>query len=144
MPFTPSGARVVSGHERACQRDQQDPCECLLPRAERGWCHSVSTFKSLSIAMAKGFYRDRATVFFSFLFPLMFLVVFGLIFRDAGAQKIKIGVVGDGPVITALNQTGALEFERIADLDTAVRKVRDGDLPAMVAEQGPVITLRYA
>src|SRR2546430_962246 len=102
MPFTPSGARVVSGHERACQRDQQDPCECLLPRAERGWCHSVSTFKSLSIAMAKGFYRDRATVFFSFLFPLMFLVVFGLIFRDAGAQKIKIGVVGDGPVITAL------------------------------------------
>jgi ABC-2 type transport system permease protein len=104
----------------------------------------MSTFRSLSVAMAKGFYRDRATVFFSFIFPLMFLVVFGLIFRDAGASKIKIGVVGDGPVISALGQTGALDFERLGDLETAVRKVSNGDLPAMVAEQGNTITLRYA
>src|SRR5205085_183316 len=56
----------------------------------------------------------------------------------------KIGVVGDGPVISALGQTGALDFERLSDIDSAVRKVSNGDLPAMVAEQGNTITVRYA
>jgi ABC-2 type transport system permease protein len=104
----------------------------------------MSTFKSLATAMVKGFYRDKVTLFFTFLFPLMFLVVFGLIFRDAGSEKIKLGVVGDGPVISALNQTGAVEFERFDTVDAAVQKVRDGDLPAMVAEQGDDVLLRFA
>ncbi|HEV2782080.1 MAG TPA: ABC transporter permease [Actinophytocola sp.] len=104
----------------------------------------MTAFKSLSVAMLKGFYRDKVTLFFTFLFPLMFLVVFGLIFRDAGSEPIKIAAVGDGVVLTTLEQTGAVELERLADLDTAVRKVRDGDLPAMVAEQGNTITLRFA
>jgi ABC-2 type transport system permease protein len=104
----------------------------------------VSTFKSLSVAMVKGFYRDKATLFFTFVFPLMFLVVFGLIFRDAGSDKIKLGIVGDGPVIQALNSTGAVEFERYDSVDAAIGKVRDGDLPGMVAERGENITLRFA
>jgi ABC-2 type transport system permease protein len=94
--------------------------------------------------MLKGFYRDKVTLFFTFLFPLMFLIVFGLIFRDAGASKIKIAVVGDGPVISALDQTGAVDLNRFDTQDAAVQKVRDGDLPAMVAEQGDTITLRFA
>lgn len=104
----------------------------------------MTAFRSLSVAMLKGFYRDKATLFFTFVFPLMFLVVFGLIFRDAGSSKIKIGAVGDGPVLVALEQTGALEFERYGDVDGAVAKVKDGDLPAMVAEQGDTVTLRFA
>jgi ABC-2 type transport system permease protein len=104
----------------------------------------MTTFKSLALAMVKGFMRDKVTLFFTFLFPLMFLVVFGLIFRDAGSEKIKLGVVGDGPVIAALNNTGAVEFEWFNTVDAAVQKVRDGDLPAMVAEQGDQITLRFA
>ncbi len=104
----------------------------------------MSTFKSLSVAMVKGFYRDKATLFFTFVFPLMFLVVFGLIFRDAGSDKIKLGVVGSGPVISTLDQTGAVEFERFDTVDAAIAKVKDGDLPGMVAEQGDTITLRFA
>jgi ABC-2 type transport system permease protein len=104
----------------------------------------MRTFKSLSLAMVKGFYRDKATLFFTFVFPLMFLVVFGLIFRDAGSDKIKLGVVGDGPVISTLDKTGAVEFERYDNVDAAVAKVKDGDLPGMVAEQGDTIVLRFA
>jgi ABC-2 type transport system permease protein len=104
----------------------------------------MTTFRSLSLAMVKGFYRDKATLFFTFIFPLMFLVVFGLIFRDAGSDKIKLGVVGDGPVIQTLDKTGAVEFEWFNTVDAAVAKVKDGDLPGMVAEQGSTITLRFA
>lgn len=104
----------------------------------------MTAFKSLATAMVKIFYRDKATLFFTFVFPLMFLVVFGLLFRDVGASKTEIGVVGDGPVITGLEQTGALELTRFDTVDEAVQKVRDGDLPAMVAEDGDRITYRFA
>lgn len=104
----------------------------------------MTAFRSLSVATIKGFSRDKVTLFFVFLFPLMFLVIFGLLFRDGGSEKIKLGVVGDGPVITALDSTGVMELERLGDVDAAVRKVLDGDLPAMVAEQGNTITLRFA
>jgi ABC-2 type transport system permease protein len=104
----------------------------------------VIAFKSLATAMVKIFYRDKATLFFTFVFPLMFLVVFGLLFRDAGESRTEIAVVGDGPVISTLAQTGALELTRFDTVDEAVAKVRDGDLPAMVAEDGDRVTYRFA
>jgi len=104
----------------------------------------VTAFKSLATAMVKIFYRDKATLFFTFVFPLMFLVVFGLLFRDAGASKTEIAVVGDGPVITGLRQTGALELTEFKTVGEAIEKVKDGDLPAMVAEDGDKVTYRFA
>ncbi|WP_433264410.1 ABC transporter permease [Actinosynnema sp. CS-041913] len=104
----------------------------------------MTAFKSLSVAMLKGFVRDKMTLFFVFIFPLMFLVVFGLLFRDAGADKTKIAIVGDGPVITALDKTGALELEKYDNADTARQKVHDGDLPALVAVNGNDVELTFA
>jgi ABC-2 type transport system permease protein len=104
----------------------------------------MTAFKSLASAMVKIFYRDKATLFFTFVFPLMFLVVFGLLFRDAGTSKTEIGVVGDGPVIVGLEQTGALDLKRFDSVDEAVQQVRDGDLPAMVAQDGDDVTYRFA
>lgn len=37
----------------------------------------MKSFTSISVAIAKGFVRDRASVFFAVIFPLMFLVLFG-------------------------------------------------------------------
>ncbi|TDV54043.1 ABC transporter permease [Actinophytocola oryzae] len=104
----------------------------------------MTAFKSLATAMVKIFYRDKATLFFTFVFPLMFLVIFGLLFRDAGASRTEIAVVGDGPVIAGLQQTGALELTHFRTVDEAVQKVRDGDLPAMVAQDGDEVTYRFA
>ncbi len=104
----------------------------------------MSAFSSLSSAALKGFFRDKVAVFFSFAFPLMFIVIFGLIFSDAGTNKIEIGVVGEGPVITALDSTGALELTEFDNFQEAFQKVKDGDLPAVVAAEGNTVTLRYA
>jgi ABC-2 type transport system permease protein len=104
---------------------------------------ATSPFVALSLAMFRGFFRDRVAVFFTFLFPLMFLVVFGLLFRDDGSSTVRIGVVGDGPVIAALPQD-VVRTERYDTLDAALEDVRSGDLPAVVAEQGDQVTLRFA
>jgi ABC-2 type transport system permease protein len=104
----------------------------------------MTAFKSLTKAGVKGFVRDKATLFFSIVFPLMFLVVFGLIFGNAGTSKTKMGVVGDGPVVQALAQTGVVDFTHYGSLDEAVQHVKDGDVPAMIAESGGTVTLRFA
>ncbi|ASR37621.1 ABC transporter [Prauserella marina] len=103
-----------------------------------------SSFAALSRAMFKGFVRDKATLFFTFLFPLMFLVIFGLIFGNQGESKTRIGVVGDGPVVSALERVEALELAPIDSPAEAERQVKEGDLPAFVAEDGGTITLRFA
>ena len=43
--------------------------------------------RTLSRAMLLGFLRDRASLFFAVLFPLLFLVLFGGIFTDQGAEN---------------------------------------------------------
>ncbi|MDU0289695.1 ABC transporter permease [Saccharothrix longispora] len=104
----------------------------------------MTAFKSLAAAMVKGFLRDRMALFFIFLFPLLFLVVFGLLLGSPDDDRTKIGVVGDGPVVTALEQTGALELERHGSAADARRKVDDGDLPAAVVVDGNQVDLVFA
>jgi ABC-2 type transport system permease protein len=108
------------------------------PRARPG-----QQLVTLAQAMLRGFFRDRTALFFTFFFPLMFLVVFGLVFRSGGAEPTRIGVVGDGPIVSAL-PSELFELERFDSLDEAVQAVRDGDLPAVVAQQGDEVVLRFA
>ncbi len=102
-----------------------------------------SQLATLAAAMLRGFFRDRTALFFTFFFPLMFLVVFGLIFRDAGSTATTVGVVGSGPIIDHL-PAQVLKAQRFATLDAALAKVRSGDLPAVIAEDGDAVTLRFA
>lgn len=104
----------------------------------------MTAFKTLSVAMLKGFVRDKVTLFFTFLFPLMFLIIFGLILRDVGADKTRIAVVGDGPIVSALRDSGALELESYRDADAAVQRVKDGDLPAALIIRGQQLDVRFA
>lgn len=101
-------------------------------------------FVALSRAAFKGYIRDKANVFWMLLFPLMFLVIFGLLFADAGGEKTELGVVGDGPVVSALEQTGAVELTKVSTEDEALQQVKDGDLPGYVAQDGNDVTLRFA
>ncbi len=104
----------------------------------------MSAFTSLSSAALKGFFRDKVALFFSFAFPLMFIVIFGLLFADQGAEQIEIGVTGDGPVIQALESTGAFDLTEFDTFQEGFAQVRDGELPAVVAVEGSTVTLRFA
>lgn len=101
-------------------------------------------FIALSRAAFKGFVRDKAALFWTIMFPLMFLVIFGLLFSDDGGNKTQLGVVGEGPIITALEKTGAVELKKLGSEQEALEQVKAGDLPGYVAQHGNDITLRYA
>jgi ABC-2 type transport system permease protein len=113
------------------------------PAPERPRSSAAGQLRSLSRAMLRSFSRDTTSLFFTFLFPLMFLVVFGLVFRSDGASTTSLGVVGDGPVVSALPDevVDAVTYDSAAE---AVAAVEAGDLPGALVEQGGEVTLYFA
>nr|WP_232212939.1 ABC transporter permease [Saccharomonospora saliphila] len=94
--------------------------------------------------MVKGFVRDKASLFFTFLFPLVFLVVFGLLFGDAGGSRTQIGVVGGGTVVSEIRGAEALDVRSFDTTEEAEERVRSGDLPAYVTQEDDEVTVRFA
>ncbi|MEO3853451.1 ABC transporter permease [Acrocarpospora sp. B8E8] len=104
----------------------------------------MTPFRSLSRAMLLGFLRDRSSLFFTILFPLMFLVLFGAIFTNQGVAKSKIIQVGPVAILDQAPGLGEiLEITKQNDLAAAQEQVRQGDFVAVVRQQGDRYQLFY-
>jgi ABC-2 type transport system permease protein len=99
--------------------------------------------RELVRGLALGYVRDRTALFFSLVFPLMFLLVFGGIFGDEGISRVEVFVTGSGDLIAAL-PTDSLEIERVPSVEDGVERVREGEAPALVYQQGDTLVVRYA
>jgi ABC-2 type transport system permease protein len=55
----------------------------------------MSGFRAIAVAI--GFLRDKMSTFFTVVFPLMFLVLFGGVFSYDSSPKIDMIQVGDLP-----------------------------------------------
>lgn len=119
------------------------PADLRGPAPERARPSTSGQLGSLSRAMLRGFSRDKTSLFFTFLFPLMFLVVFGLVFRSDAASTTSLGVVGDGPVVAALPDE-VVDAVAYDDVAAAVAAVEAGDLPGALVERGGEVTLYFA
>ena len=93
----------------------------------------MTAFRSpLSLAIVRGFVRDKASVFFALVFPLMFLVLFGGLFADPTSSKVDMIQVGDVSFIDEMPAAEKAAFEetfeitRSEDLDAAIAEVREG------------------
>jgi len=108
-----------------------------------------SAFVALSVAILRGFVRDRASVFFAMIFPLMFLVLFGGLFADQGTSEVDMIQVGDVPVLEDLEGGAAEAFDetfavqRSDDLDAALEEVRKGDADVAVEQRGDTLFAHY-
>ncbi|GIH22491.1 hypothetical protein Aph01nite_08010 [Acrocarpospora phusangensis] len=104
----------------------------------------MSPFRSLSRAMLLGFVRDKTSVFFTILFPLMFLVLFGALLTNQGVSKSKIIQVGPVAVLDQSQGLGEiLDITRRNDLAAAQEEVRQGDFVAVVRQEGDRYQLFY-
>ncbi|MFD0684911.1 ABC transporter permease [Actinomadura fibrosa] len=111
---------------------------------------TLDSFKSLSRAMLLGFRRDRGALFFTVLFPLMFLVIFAGVFGHQSTAKAKVLEVGP---VAAVDQAVArdpaelkkiMELTRTADRAAALRKVEKGDADAVVEQRGSEVVVHYS
>jgi len=110
----------------------------------------MKSLLSLSRAIFLAFRRDKAAVFFTIGFPLMFLVLFGGIFKSAGAPKVNVLEVGPVPVVDTLPADARtqiddiLKFTQATDIAAAQDKVRKGDYDAAIAQDGSTVTVYYS
>ncbi len=121
------------------------------PSTGAGDAKAARPLKALTIAMFKGFVRDRMTLFWAIAFPLMFLVLFGGIFTSQGevdpAEVVVVGdvsVIDDAPAEAQKTIEKSVDITRSDDLDAALEKVRDGDADAVVTEEGGEVTVHYS
>ncbi|MCW2764707.1 MAG: transporter permease [Nocardioides sp.] len=109
----------------------------------------VSAFVALSTAILRGFVRDRSSVFFAVIFPLMFLVLFGGIFSDQSQSKVDLIQVGDVSLVDNLPPDARAAFEqtfvvtRSDDLARAIAAVRKGDADVAIEMQGDTLVAHY-
>ncbi|NUT31781.1 MAG: ABC transporter permease [Hamadaea sp.] len=110
----------------------------------------MTSFVSLSKAMALGFVRDKTAMFFTILFPLMFLVLFGGLFKDQGAPEVGVLQIGSVATFDGLPADARGEIDKVLkitktdDRDAALEDVRSGDADAAIEQQGGTIVLHYS
>jgi len=108
-----------------------------------------AAFRALSLATARGFVRDRTSVFFAVVFPLMFLVLFGGLFSDQSQPRLELVEVGDVTLVDDLPADFRAAFEDTfdistsADLDDAIDEVRKGDADVALEQRGDVLVAHY-
>ena len=88
-------------------------------------------------ASVRMFGRDRPAFFFTFAFPIMFMVLFGLIFSGGGTSRPTVDIVGNGPLRQALERSDAIKLKhaagRGARAEARTRRRRAGGHPARAA-----------
>ena len=110
---------------------------------------SSSPFTALSLAILKGFVRDKTSVFFAVIFPLMFLVLFGGLFSDQDQSKVELIQVGDVAFVDGMPDDAreafdeTFEVKESDDLDAAIAEVRKGDADVALEQQGDQLVAHY-
>ncbi|MCA0180179.1 MAG: ABC transporter permease [Actinobacteria bacterium] len=110
----------------------------------------MNGFTALARAQWKGFWRDKQNWFWLMAFPLMFLVLFGFLFRDAGSSKNTLTQVGSVAIIDQLPPEAKTQFDNLfevtktTDAAAALAEVRKGDVDAAVEQRGNEVIVHYS
>jgi ABC-2 type transport system permease protein len=97
----------------------------------------MSALRALTIANVRSFLRDRAALFWTLAFPIVFILLFGTIFSGGGDTKLKVAWV-DQDASTASAQLrgifGEVSLLQLKDesLDDALTAMKRGDLDAVL------------
>jgi ABC-2 type transport system permease protein len=100
--------------------------------------------------MALGFFRDRAALFFTILFPLMFLVLFGGIFASRTTPRVHVLQIGPVALLDQIpvDQKGrldqALQITQDSNRADAIGQVQRGYADAAVEQNGQNIVLHFS
>jgi len=92
----------------------------------------LKAFTAVFVARYKQFIRDRAALFFSFIFPIIFILLFGWAFQNMGTETFKVALAAEQG---SENITTYIDF----GLNSVVL---EGDVQMFKTERGDSETLR--
>jgi ABC-2 type transport system permease protein len=107
---------------------------------------NFTAFRSLSRALLRGFIRDRTALVFSLLLPVLFLALFGSLYRSTTTPKLSVVEFGH---VNLLSNAGpslgkVLTVSHVSSWETGLRDVRQGDDDAAVKQIGRLVIVRYS
>src|SRR5215204_2887744 len=92
---------------------------------------------ALTVANIKSYIRDRAALFWTLAFPLIFIFMFGFIFQGGGGGGLTLGWVdGDASpaseqLRTAFTASGTTDLVEATEAD-ALARMQDGEVDAVI------------
>jgi ABC-2 type transport system permease protein len=97
----------------------------------------MRTLLLLTVANIRSLVRDRAALFWTFFFPVMFVFLFGWIFSGTGNSKVAVGFVDeDNSMMSATLQQDFAKVDllslRTGSLEAEKSAMRDGDISAII------------
>jgi ABC-2 type transport system permease protein len=110
----------------------------------------ATALRSLSRAMYLGFVRDRTALLFSILIPVLFLVLFGSIYKSSNAPKVTVIEVGRVALLDQAEASAPGELSKVlsvthsSDLTASLESVRKGSDDAVVQQQGRTLVVHYS
>jgi ABC-2 type transport system permease protein len=111
---------------------------------------NLTGLRSLSRAIFLGFVRDRAALFFSILMPILFLLLFGSIYKSSSAPKLTVIEVGHVSLLDQAEAASPAQLAKVlkvthqANLAAALESVRKGSYDAVVQQQGRTLVVHYS
>ncbi|MEO7117381.1 MAG: ABC transporter permease, partial [Candidatus Limnocylindrales bacterium] len=99
--------------------------------------NELRTLVTLTRANLKSFTRDRAAIFWTLAFPILFIVLFGSIFSGGGNTNFDLGWVdqdgtpASGALRAGFDSTGLFKISD-GTSDASLESMRKGDLDAVI------------
>jgi ABC-2 type transport system permease protein len=97
----------------------------------------MRALRALTLANVRSFVRDRAALFWTLAFPLIFILLFGFIFQGGGDSRLTLGWVDEdrSPEATALRE--AFDAQEGTELvqaakDDVLGQMRQGEVDAVI------------
>lgn len=98
---------------------------------------SIKTVLSLSHVLTRRLFRDKTALFFTFIFPLIFLLVFGSLFRNGEANfNVAIFNYSTTPLAQGfedeLRKIGSVHVKQVDSIEAAKEMMGRGELESIV------------
>ena len=82
----------------------------------------------------KSWWRSRGTVFWSLLFPIMLILIFGAIFSNTGSTTYSVYVQdldhssASTQLLDTMNKTGVLKITMVGDSENVTKYIKDNNI----------------
>lgn len=96
----------------------------------------MRSFISLYIATVREFWRDLSALFWTLAFPIMFIVIFGVIFSGSDDISFDLGLVNEdgeasAPLVNGFKQVGVFDVSE-GSREDELESLKDGDRDVVI------------
>lgn len=116
------GWRLFAGKLKGDTKDKPIHKKSLSP-----WQRKFYTIWVFFVINMKRLFRDRTALFFTFLFPLIFLFIFGSLFGKSSSTSFSIAIINDSHSKFSQQFVKQAESEKILKIDKQVTTISEAN-----------------